>query len=334
MNTIYFQFTLSSFAQINCSPLTKEIVFPETIKASSFWHTKLIQVAVKNILIQSNETINLLADLLLKNSQPEVTDVLDVLNAGLGSKLLVVAENSIQIDADEYENVLSNRANHVSRMLYPENHLQQIMVYKMLQKEITRISPQFRVAFFSAKIPVEELDSLLLEQPDVRTRRDVDIDILQKDLLSDVLNTIQGTICNLIVSKFRTGINSTINNWIEELKSLDVSTDENIVFTLLDEALEVMVLCIEQSWNYINQWLDNNNSSDFLCDSLLNTTNSSAISLERKRRDVEPTNSNNILSNRVFLLLLAPLYSITFRWGIVCFLPGLFSSFNLAIRFR
>lgn len=305
---------------------------PETINASSFLHPippKVIQVAVKSILRQSTEITNLLADFLLKNSRPEVTDVLDVLNAGLGSRLLVVTENSIQLDADEYENVLSNSANHVSRMLYPENHLQQLMVYKMLQKEITQLSPQLRVAFSSAKIPVEELDSLLLKQPDVRTRKDADIEILQKDLISDIVNIMEISICNSLVSLFRIEINSTINNWIEELKSLDVSSDKNIVFTVLDEALEAMVLFLEQIGNYINQWLDNNNSSDFFCNSLFNTTNSSATSLERKRRDVEPTISNNILSNRLFFLLLAPLYAITFRFGI-----WFMYSYNLAIRFR
>lgn len=300
---------------------------PENINDSSFLEPKppkLLQIAIKDILIPSNKIANHLADLLLKNHQPKVVDVLDVFNAGFGSNLLVIAENNVQIDADEYEKLLLNSAKQVSRVLFPENRLKQLMAYNMFQKEITQQSPKFKVAFSAAKIPVDQLESLLPKQPVVPTRRDVDMAIVSKDLISDIVNSISLQICYGFVTTIKNEINSTITDWIQNLESLDSDDDENVVSSILAGSLKFVVVLIEQGWNYTNQWWDNNNYSDVLCNNALQVTNSSVVSSKRKRRDVEI--SNRIFSIRgIIWLLVSPLFNVTWRF---------FFLFQFAFYFR
>lgn len=330
-----FQCTLSSFAQINCIHLTKEIVLSEKIDSSSFLYAvppKLLQLAVKNILIPSKQVAYDLGDLLLKNSQPEVADVLDVFNAAVGSNLLVVAENNIQIDADEFENALSNSAKHVSRVLYPDNKLQQLVAYKMFQKEIAQLSPQFKDAFSSAKVPVEQLESLLPKQAHVLGKRDVSLVLQQKNILDDILDSVEKAICNTLVAYITEVVDSTIADWIEELQSLDISTDSNLVSSVLAGSLQVVVFFTEQGLNCTDQWWDN--YSEGVCDSLLSYLNNNTSTSERKRRDVEVsiTQKTNIFLSLftgvggVIWLLVAPLLNVVAKLA-VAWLASLFVSF-------
>lgn len=330
-----FQCTLSSFAQINCIHLTKEIILSEKIDSSSFLYAvppKLLQLAVKNILIPSKQVAYDLGDLLLKNSQPEVTDVLDVFNAAVGSNLLVVAENNIQIDADEFENALSNSAKHVSRVLYPDNKLQQLVAYKMFQKEIAQLSPQFKDAFSSAKVPVEQLESLLPKQAHVLGKRDVSLVLQQKNILDDILDSVEKAICNTVVAYITEVVDSTIADWIEELQSLDISTDSNLVSSVLAGSLQVVVFFTEQGLNCTDQWWDT--YSEGVCDSLLSYLNNNTSTSERKRRDVEIsiTQKTNIFLSLftgvggVIWLLVAPLMNVVAKLA-VAWLASLFVSF-------
>lgn len=328
-----FQCTLSSFAQINCIHLTKEIVLSEKIDPSSFLYAvppKLLQLAVKNILIPSKQVAYDLGDLLLKNSQPEVTDVLDVFNAAVGSNLLVVAENNIQIDADEFENALSNSAKHVSRVLYPDNKLQQLVAYKMFQKEIAQLSPQFKDAFSSAKVPVEQLESLLPKQPHALGKRDVSLVLQQKNLFDDILYEVERAFCNTLVAEITTVVDSTIADWINNLKSLDISTDDSNVFSsVLAGSLQVVVFFTEQGLNCTDQWWDN--YSGGVCDSLLSYLNNNTSTSERKRRDVEVSitqKTNMFLSlftgvGGVIWVLVAPLINFVAKLA-VSWLASLF----------
>lgn len=330
-----FQCTLSSFAQINSIHLTKEIVLSEKIDSSSFLYAvppKLLQLAVKNILIPSKQVAYDLGDLLLKNSQPEVADVLDVFNAAVGSNLLVVAENNIQIDADEFENALSNSAKHVSRVLYPDNKLQQLVAYKMFQKEIAQLSPQFKDAFSSAKVPVEQLESLLPKQAHVLGKRDVSLVLQQKNILDDLVDSVEKAVCNTLVAYITEVVDSTIADWIEELKSLDISTDSNLVSSVLAGCLQVVVFFTEQGLNCTDQWWDN--YSEGVCDSLLSYLNNNTSTSERKRRDVEVsiTQKTNIFLSLftgvggVIWSLVAPLINVVAKLA-VAWLAGLFVSF-------
>lgn len=253
---------------------------------------KILQLAVKNILVPSKQVANDLADLLLKNSQPEVTDILDVLNAGVGSNLLVVVENNIQIDADEFENVLSNSAKHLSSVLYPDNQLQQLVAYKMFQKEIAQLSPQFKVAFSSAKVPVEQLESLLPKQHHVLGKRDVSLALQQKSILDTIINSVYYSVCDSLVESITEVVDSTITDWIEDLESLDMSTDGSFFSSVLAGCLQVVFFFTEQGLNCTDQWWDN--YSGGVCDSLLTVLTSS--SSERKRRDLETISPKFVLS--------------------------------------
>lgn len=262
--------------------MTREAQVPEFIQRQGAFQEAIgalqspeFQEEILKFILKSPEraeqAISNVASLLSRQSKPEVSEVLEAFNAGLGSNLLSVEEGYVQLSADELESILSNSAKALSETLYPQDYFSQIVTFGMFQTKIKDFSQQIRPITDETKIPVETFEAVLSSH--AISKRDV-AGLQQRDLVSDLIASVQTTVCESLVSAVYTQISTILDAVQEFLSSITVSSDSDVVSTFISSIVNILTQVVDYVDDLIQSYASN------VCTNLLTSVSS------RRRRDL------------------------------------------------
>ncbi|XP_066258613.1 uncharacterized protein [Euwallacea similis] len=289
--------------------LTKEIVFttvPQSPQASQFSNI------ISHLLQPSEAIVSNLVNVLSSTIDPKVPDILDAVNSGLGHKLLIIADDAVQLDAVELEAALFKGAQDVSRALFPNDYIKQMATYAVMHNKALEIGIQLQNTIAANKIPVRQFEEIL-ERRHFVMKRDIHKRDIITDFINEILKNMQTALCNTVLTEVKTFINSTLTNWIIGLQSIEVESTGDSISTILSATVEVGIFFIEQGLNCSNKWLEND--ANTICTSLLNSSivipSDTAV---RKRRDVNETRTS-VLQRDIITTLFGGVWGIL--WGLL-----------------
>jgi len=278
---------LACLSQVTPLSLTKEINLAQKTEIQSadlalneavnaLRDSNVVNEVLDIVLRSPEQALISVADLLERNSKPEVSEVLDAFNAGLGSRLLVINGDYVQLDAYSFEGILSENARSLATTLYPKDYFQQLILNALLQKEITDVSQRVRPTIEEARIPVQSFTALLSSQEEAGFSRNAAV-IRPRDLVSDIVATVQITICDVFVSNIYNQVNTTVTNVLTFLNGITLSSDNNPIQSIISAAIDL----VESAISTLNNLLSGLSSG--ICTAVFSPNNTAAA---RKRRDL------------------------------------------------
>lgn len=262
--------------------MTKEAHVPEFIqrqgafkKAIGALQSPEVQEEILKLILKSPEqaeqAINNVASLLSRQGKPEVSEVLEAFNAGLGSDILHVEEGYVELSVDALQSILTNSAKTLSETLYPKDYFSQIITFGMFQTKIKDFSEKIRPITDDTKIPVETFEAVLSFH--AISKRDV-AGLQQRDLVSDLIASVETTICESLVSAVITQISTILDAVQEFLSSITVSSGSDVVSIFITSVVNILTQVVDYVDDLIQTYATN------LCTDLSTSVSS------RRRRDL------------------------------------------------
>ncbi|CAG9770715.1 unnamed protein product [Ceutorhynchus assimilis] len=252
--TFLILFSLACFSQVTSNQLTKEANV-QTFSEYSDIHKQFVSLFFQS----TSQAIENVDNLLTRSAVLNVPDLISTFNTGLSYNLLVVNEGFVKVDPAVLEKALLNLAKEVTKILFPNDKVQQLMTYLVLQKQIKDTIKQLPPVIEQSKIPVGVLSGAV-SAPKVQPK-------------AGFLTGLQYEICNATMNHVSTLIGTAINKAETQLSSISVAGSTNAVLTTLVGfllSLASHALSLVESLN--------ESVGSILCDTLLGSS--------RRRRDV------------------------------------------------
>jgi hypothetical protein len=235
---------------------------------------------------------------LAAKGNPEVYEVLDIFNTGFGVKLLIINGENVQVDPSAYQRLLSNQAMSLAKSVFPNNILQQLVVYGASQRQIQKTCQAIRPDIESRTVPLEKMTALIASNGHKIAKRS-----LEKDVLSDVIAAVESTVCNTLVDYAFTQLNNTLTSVTNFLDTITLSSGDNVLVALISFALDY----VEQVIEGFREIAESLTSS--ICSELFDSSSDS-----RKRRDVDTElaefGTRDILTRDIFSALFGFVWSL------------------------
>ncbi|XP_030760830.1 uncharacterized protein LOC115885938 [Sitophilus oryzae] len=258
-------FTVAFLGILNQScatPLTKEI----SLSSIQPKNTDLAELILKQLIAEPKQTLASLAQLFATNENPQVSDILDIINLNFQSRMFVLNGDYIELNPLALNQFLSSKSSDLVKVLFPQDPIRQLMAQGVLQVPLQKAVEDALPEIEAKRIPVERITSLYPVQDRSLLTRDSIID----EIYSAIISSIQNALCETVVDFLVDEIENIIDSISSILSSLE---DTNITFIddLVDEAQSIL----SNVSSYVSSTL-----SELATDYCTN------ITISRKRRDL------------------------------------------------
>lgn len=258
----------------------------------SLGNVEAYEEIVKLVLTTSENGVTNVAELLNRNTKPDVAEVLDVFNAGLKFNILTINESYVEVNSDAFEKLLSNNAKDLVEAMYPDDFVQQLLDFGLFQKKVGQVNQQFRTQIAKKKIPISSFAAVLSAQRHSIARRDAS-GIQKRDLFSDWWAKFQSLVCESLVGAIYKQFNIVVTKYVNYLEDIDVIASDSLVAEVLAKFINSSVTTIIETIEYANKLIAIRSAN--ICYEILSNATS------RRRRDVPATGAEQGVVTEVIL---------------------------------